>query len=287
MQMQCDEFLHARSLRKRATALAHDAHEDELMKLKTFSVLASVILILSYGGAAAQSDPPDSFEPEAYAVVEAAYEFLADQTALSFTGAATYDVEYQDGIRAQYGMEQSVDLQRGAGFRAFVDQDDFSSTAAWYDGDIITIVDHDLQLYGEAEAPGSLNDALIFASDQLNVPVPLVEILRADSLSRLISNFEYGLIIGQHEVAGYLCDHVLFGNEAVSVQLWIDVGDHPLLRKIVVTYQQEPGVPQYAAVLADWDIAPDFSADDFSFSPPAGFEPIGIVQIGMTDEEGE
>jgi hypothetical protein len=69
--------------------------------------------------------------------------------------------------------------------------------------------------------------------------------------------------------------------------LWVETGDEPLLRKIVVTYLQEPGSPQYAATIDTWNLNPELSASDFTYSPAAGFEPIQLVSSTAYEGEGE
>jgi hypothetical protein len=43
-----------------------------------------------------------------------------------------------------------------------------------------------------------------------------------------------------------------------------------LPRRIVITYKEENGQPQFSADLSNWNLAPDLSDALFSFTPPNG-----------------
>jgi hypothetical protein len=52
--------------------------------------------------------------------------------------------------------------------------------------------------------------------------------------------------------------------------VWISQGDRPLPLRVVLTYKNTPGQPQFRAQFSDWnfDIKPADSL--FAFTPPAG-----------------
>ena len=59
---------------------------------------------------------------------------------------------------------------------------------------------------------------------------------------------------------------LLFTQENVDWQIWIDAGEKAVPRKIVITYKNEADQPQYEAVLDDWRLA---TADDLARLKPA------------------
>ena len=71
------------------------------------------------------------------------------------------------------------------------------------------------------------------------------------------------------------CDHLAVQlNNGVDFQVWIAQGDQPLPKRIVITYKEEKGQPQFWADLSDWNLAPDISDALFTFTPPNGAERI-------------
>ena len=51
-------------------------------------------------------------------------------------------------------------------------------------------------------------------------------------------------------------------------QIWIEKGDRPLPRKMVINYKSEPQSPQYMATLSAWETRPRFHPAHFQFVPP-------------------
>jgi hypothetical protein len=72
----------------------------------------------------------------------------------------------------------------------------------------------------------------------------------------------------------------VFITEAANIQFWLDTGDVPLLRKVVIDYRDRPGVPRYEAVLTDWDFDPGVDASTFTFTPPPGAKQIELRAAG-------
>ena len=72
-------------------------------------------------------------------------------------------------------------------------------------------------------------------------------------------------------------DHLAVRSADVDMQIWIAQGEQPLPRRIILTYKNAPGQPQFRADLSDWDLSPKVAADSFSFNPPAGAEQIPFL----------
>ena len=60
-------------------------------------------------------------------------------------------------------------------------------------------------------------------------------------------------------------------------------GYQPLPKRIVITYFEEEGQPQFWAELSNWNLSPVISDDFFLFTPPNGAERIQFMaQIGRS-----
>ena len=55
----------------------------------------------------------------------------------------------------------------------------------------------------------------------------------------------------------------------VDWQIWIQLGDYPLPRKLVITTKTDEARPQHTSVFT-WDLAPSYNDAAFTFVPPAG-----------------
>ena len=66
----------------------------------------------------------------------------------------------------------------------------------------------------------------------------------------------------------------------MDLQIWIADGDRPLPLRIVLTYVDEPGQPQFRAQFLDWKTEPPGATDAFRFTPPPAARKIAFaVQV--------
>jgi len=86
-----------------------------------------------------------------------------------------------------------------------------------------------------------------------------------------------GILVGDSTVNGIPCDHLAFRQANVDWQLWVEKGDRPVPRKVVITTRYEVGDPQFQAVMT-WNLQPKFDKSTFSFTPPKG-----VVEIPFAD----
>ena len=98
-------------------------------------------------------------------------------------------------------------------------------------------------------------------------------------LERLSSEVEF---VEHNELGTPPTDHIAGRTAEVDYQVWIASDNLP--RRIVITYKNAPGQPQFWANLSDWNLAPQMSRDAFTFVPPSGAEQIPtLLPPGKTD----
>ena len=79
-------------------------------------------------------------------------------------------------------------------------------------------------------------------------------------------------------IDGLPCDHIAARtSQGVDFQVWIAQGDEPLPRRIVITYTDENGQPQFWADLTGWNLSPEISESSFQFTPPEGAEKVQFL----------
>jgi hypothetical protein len=146
---------------------------------------------------------------------------------------------------------------------------DLAAKRAWYDGHTLTIFDPDHGVYAEVPGAGEVAATLSAAGDRYGVTLPLVDLMRSDLEERIDSGVvERVHRIGLHDVGGVDCHHLALRREHDDVQLWIRAGDRPLLCKLVFTYKDQPGSPQFLAVFSDWDLSPKLRDKEFEAKLP-------------------
>jgi hypothetical protein len=123
--------------------------------------------------------------------------------------------------------------------------------------------------YDTTRQTGDIDASLVFLADQLETQDQLhhfFSIALTDSMRREVTS---GYYVGEATIAGILCDYLALRNEDEDVQMWIEKGSKPVLRRVVVTYKKVEGQPQFRARFVKWEFSPDLPDAIFSFSPPA------------------
>ena len=65
----------------------------------------------------------------------------------------------------------------------------------------------------------------------------------------------------------------------IDWQIWVDVGEMPFVRKIVITYKQQLESPQYSAVLKTFTKLDQVPENTFTFNAPEGAKKIPLLPL--------
>ena len=74
-----------------------------------------------------------------------------------------------------------------------------------------------------------------------------------------------------------------------SLQFDLDVTGEfpPLIQRIVITYKEEEGQPQFRAQFLEWDMEPDDIEKKLNFTPPEGAEKVRFHVSEPATETGD
>ena len=125
---------------------------------------------------------------------------------------------------------------------------------------------------------GVLDDVLDYSYKKYGISVPISDLVYSDPYQTLIDKVVSGRLIGLHAVDGVLSHHLVFSQASIDWQIWIEDGARPVPRKLVITYENEPGSPQYIATLSEWTFQPRISDHYFTFQPPPGSAEIEFLE---------
>jgi len=222
----------------------------------------------------ADAPPPDAPRPRkvearADALMKEMSALLAKTPRLALEAEETLDEVYAGAPRIQLTNVRRAAIQRPARLASDATGDTLNRSA-WYDGKTITALEKEDNTYITVEMPATIDAVLDKLADEYGIVVPLSDFLYADPYATLMEGVVYGEYRGIHLAAGVPCHHLAFSQEDIDWQIWIDAGEKPLPRKLVITYAEEPGAPQYTAVIKRWSLDPKFTEELFHFVPPEG-----------------
>jgi hypothetical protein len=215
--------------------------------------------------------PVQLISPEAQAVLDRMTAFLKAQKSFSIDSQATRDEVVKFGYKLQNNEHATLTTQLSTKLRVDVDGDD-RSRQFYYDGAKLTMYSPDDEVYTQVKAPdtiGKLVDRLLGAG----IEMPMIDMLYQIYQGSLTEAVRGGVLVGDSNIDGTDCDHLAFRQGNVDWQLWVEQGDKPLPRKLLVTTRYEVGDPQYQVTMR-WNLKPKIDASTFVFTPPKGVKEI-------------
>jgi hypothetical protein len=209
--------------------------------------------------------PSQVVSPEAQAVLDRMTAYLRSLQTYSIDSTVTRDEVVALGYKLQDNEHSTIVVQRPNKLRADVAGDVRNRTFV-YDGTKLVMYSPDDAAYVQATAPNSLA-TLISSLLDIGVEMPLIDVLYQAAAGTLTEGVRGGILVGESTIDGAVTDHLAFRQANVDWQLWVQQGDRPLPRKILITTRYEVGDPQYQAILR-WNLKPKISNSTFAFVPP-------------------
>jgi len=234
-------------------------------------VLGGVALV---GGA--QREVP-AIEPRAEQHLKAMSTFLADLRTFSVQVEEFIDEVQDDGLKVQFSNQRKLSVSRPD--KVFgEDVGDTANSLFYYDGKTATVYDRAQKTYATEKVPGTIDAMLDDLHDRFDTQQSLADFLFSDPYKMFMENVQSGTYLGLHNVGKLKCHHLAFRQKTLDWQIWIDADkDHPLPRKLVITFKREVDQPQYTALFHKWDVNPKLNDDLFQFQPPDGVRKVDFL----------
>ncbi len=224
-----------------------------------------------------QTNINTAIDEKAAKILRQMSDFIESQERFSFYAETERDILTMNGVHIQVQHEGSTLVNRPNQFRANV-TGELVQRELIYDGSQVTIVDTERNIYARGDVSDNMDETLDALIQKLNVNMPLAELLYSNIYEGLTKNVQAGFYFGISEVEDVPCHHLVFVQESIDWQVWIEDGEIPLLRKVAIAYKEQEGVPRYTATLTDWNLEPEIAPDQFTFTPPANAKQVEFVQ---------
>ena len=254
------------------------------MKMLTLPGFALVLA----GGLYAQEPPPPVepelapgsrlIDPRADELVKQMSELLASAGSFALEAEEIYDEVPHHLPRTQLTNRRHVALKRPDRMAGDASGDAINRSF-WYDGTTLSLFDKEQHTYATLPVPPTVDGALDAVFDRTGMVIPLGDFIYEDVYAHLMESVQRGVYLGIHSVGGVPCHHLSFEQETIDWQLWIDAGEQPLPRKLVIAYKTEDEVPQYAVTITKWNLNADVPEELFRFEPPEGAERVDFPGV--------
>lgn len=269
------------------------------MKAKSVLLMISVCIfsvMLVAAAAIAQetatSDAQKSRE-QALAIMKRMATYLSTTKRYSVSVDTGFDAVQEFGQKIEFGESRKIVLSRPDHLRIDATKRDGSKSELIYGGKEISLYFSKENVYATKSLPGTVDQAVDYFINDLDMRLPLAQMLSSKLAQKLPDQVLEASYVEKSFIAGVPCDHVAFRGDEADLQLWVSQGAKPLPQRMIITYTQIDGRPQFWAQFSDWDLAPKISDSLFVFRAPAGAAKIAffaeqLLNPGGTEtKEGE
>jgi hypothetical protein len=221
---------------------------------------------------------PETPAPDPGKILQQACDLLKSAKQFSFKAEVTDDRVYTGGKKLQFAFDLEAYVQRPDKVRINA-AGDLENKQFFYDGKTITLYDKSHNHYAVMEAPATIDEAMEKANKEYGLRVSLVDLAESNTCALMTKGMKHALYVGEGVVRGTKCHHLAFDKDDIQWQIWIDAGDKPLIRKLLITQKKLPASPQWTAYFTDWNLSPQLNDSLFVFASPQGATKTKFVSL--------
>jgi len=237
------------------------------------TVLASILV--SIAPARAQNAP--AAEPDAKVILMQMANFMSTLPSFSVDVRDAYDSVQTSGQKIEYGETRKITVARPDRMRIDSVESDGDRQTLIIDAKDITLFSQPANVFAQTPSPGSLDQAIVRFVRDLGMRLPFAALLLSSApadIERRTKTLDY---VETTSILGAPAHHIAGRTDGVDYQIWIADGDKPLPLRLVLTYTDEQGEPQFRAQFSDWKLAPQLTDATFAFTPPPGARRIAFL----------
>lgn len=243
------------------------------------ALLAVPLPLLAQTGAApaattAAAEP--ALDPAAMAALNRMAAYLRTLKGFSLTVHSSGEDVMESGLKIMGQQRVDYVVQQPDKIYAAVTGDKRTRTY-YFDGKTFTVRSGEGSYYAQAPFAGTIAQMLKVAADQYDVELPLQDLFRWGAPNSGTEIPYAGFRVGDSKIGDWETDHYVFRQQGVDFQVWIEKGDRPLPRKLVITSLDDPAQPEYVALLF-WDLDAKINPEQFTFVPGPDTHKIPWIQ---------
>jgi hypothetical protein len=215
---------------------------------------------------AADANDAPAVDPDAVDAVKKMGAYLRSLKVFQVQGDITHDDVLEDGLIIQSSSKVDMLAVKPNRLRAEVTGDD-KHRLYLYDGKTFTAWGMLVNYYATVAAPPTIGELFTQVQEKFDIELPLIDLFKWGTNEDDINKIKTAIDAGPTIVGGVTCEQYVFHQEGVDWQIWVQLGDYPLPRRLVITTLTDESRPQHTINL-NWNLAPSFNDAAFVFDPP-------------------
>ncbi len=245
---------------------------------RLFCLVAIVSFSLSLSGQVNSDQKKANTDPAAMAALHKMGAYLRTLKVFQVKSVQTLDDVLDNGQTVQWSQVVDMVAVRPDRFRVDIKRDD-QNPILFYDGKNFTVYASLLNYYATVPAPPTIAEVVKKVQEKFDIDFPLADLFYWGAPeSTEDQEITSALDIGPSSVEGTTCEQYAFRQEGLDWQIWIQLGDYPLPRKLILTTTDNKAQPRFTQVLT-WNLAPSFNDEAFTFDPPKDAQRIAIAEV--------
>jgi hypothetical protein len=229
---------------------------------------------------AAQAAATPAVDPQAVAALTRMGAYLRSLKAFQVESSTTDEDVLDDGQKIQSASTINFLAQMPDRLRVSQSNDRVERLYL-YDGKHVTLLAQRMNMYATVPAPPTTRQVIDLLYDKYGIDVPLVDLFLWGAPGWTPAAITGAMLVGPSVVGGTTCDQYAFRQDEVDYQVWIQKGDFPLPRRVVITTKTDEARPQHTASFT-WNLAPSFNEGAFVLDPPAGAQRVVLAELPIT-----
>jgi hypothetical protein len=229
--------------------------------------------------APAASPIVEKVDPKAVDALRRMSAYLQGLPAFALTSQTSLELVLRDGQKVLVDGVARYKVRRPGGFVIDVESN-LKTRRFVYDGKQFTVFSPKLGYFATVAAPATNRETLDFLWNKFRVALPLEDLFRwSDPGGARDDRLQSGFRVGTVTLDGVETDQYVFREPGFDWQIWIQQGDQPIPRRVVIVDRTDPAQPAYTARLT-WDTHPTFAPDEFAFHPGKGATAVRLEAVG-------
>jgi hypothetical protein len=220
---------------------------------------------------------------DAKSILKAMSDYVSSQQTIELTFDSAIEVITPQLEKIQFTNSGGLLLSRPDKLRAHR-VGGYADVEMVFDGKTVDILGKHLNGYAQFDAPGTVDQLIEALRVGHGVSLPGADLLLSNPYDTLVADVLEAKHIGRGVIDGRECEHLAFRNFDTDWQLWVEVGDHPIPRKMVITSKTVNSAPQYTLRIKTWKSGFVPAPDAFAFAVPAGAAKLDPNHLIMLDE---
>jgi hypothetical protein len=250
----------------------------EVLKIVLAASFALMIVLSSRPASCSQG-----FDPKADTLLKSMSVFLSGLSAFSVNADVDNEIVTIDGQKIQLSASGTIVIKRPDHFN-ITRQGMFADVEFVYDGKSLILSEKRSKLFYKMEGGSTIDDAFFAYEYETGLTAPAADLLMSNPYEILVQEVVNGTYMGIAYINGVSCHHLVFRQDRVDWQIWIQTDTKPFPIKFVITDKWISGSPQYSIRFKDWNTDPAIAPDQFEFKVPEGARELETLPVNEFGE---